>query len=806
MSPFPFKMPIGSCTVSSALRRVSLSHETHPYRRFLTSQFRSLQETGAPVDIHPEVEEALSHNKPVVALESTIITHGMPYPTSIDMARSVENTVRSTGCIPATIGIIDGRVKIGLEPSQLERLASRSGNPLKISRRDISAAIVSKRDGGTTCSSTLVFAALAGIKVFATGGLGGVHRGGENTLDVSADLHELTRCSVGLVCAGVKSILDIGRTLEYLETLGVPVISYRETKDFPAFYSRKSGHQAPWNVTNAIDAARVLHTHRQLGMTNGALFAVPIPERYEADGAVIQEAVELAVRESEEFGISKLGKEVTPWLLKRVGELTQGRSLESNVALVRNTALIGGQIAREYANLAWENEQTDLRYPGFQPSPSSSRSCVQNARNTTGEMHTGPSAALNDKKASIVVVGCAAVDITSKVQQTPTFSQNTTHPGKLTLTLGGVARNIAEAAHRVLAGSEDQNSATLLMAPVGEDIFGRLITDLTRSMGMRTDGLSLVPSQQSAVCNVVLDSQGGLETGIADMDLSQLWKGSEVFSVLRHHRPRLLVLDGNISSETMTAIVAEATTSNIEVFFEPTSVAKSTRILPVIAANLGRTSQSLISYASPNLLELGHLYEEARTTFDLMSHDHWWRVVDGFSLGSSFRMELDQLGRAPVSDKAPELGDLSFLVNKGVVQMAINLLPFFQHLVIKCGEHGVVVVMRLGHANVGNWSMERSNLQGRYIVAHSQVSAETIVVQHFPPIHIPPGAVVNTTGAGDTLVGTLLAMLVRNPKTFLDVVALRNAIDISQQAATLTLQSSSAVSPLLSSLSMQPLQ
>ncbi|KAI6008229.1 indigoidine synthase A-like protein [Pisolithus orientalis] len=791
-------MPIGSCTVSSALRRVSLSHETHPCRRFLTSQFRSLQETGAPVDIHPEVEEALSHNKPVVALESTIITHGMPYPTSIDMARSVENTVRSTGCIPATIGIIDGRVKIGLEPSQLERLASRSGNPLKISRRDISAAIVSERDGGTTCSSTLIFAALAGIRVFATGGLGGVHRGGENTLDVSADLHELTRCSVGLVCAGVKSILDIGRTLEYLETLGVPVISYRETKDFPAFYSRKSGHQAPWNVTNAIDAARVLYTHRQLGMTNGALFAVPIPEKYEANGAVIQEAVELAVRESEESGISKLGKEVTPWLLKRVGELTQGRSLESNVALVRNTALIGGQIAREYANLAWENEQTDVR---------SLPSVPIVMLNISSFIHTGPSEALNDEKASIVVVGCAAVDITSKVQQTPTFSQKTTHPGKLTLTLGGVARNIAEAAHRVLAGSKNQNAATLLMAPVGEDIFGRLITDLTRSMGMRTDGLSLVPGQQSAVCNVLLDAQGGLETGIADMDLSQLWKGSEVFSVLRHHRPRLLVLDGNISSETMSACYLFC---SVRLLFtlssEPTSVTKSTRILPAIAANLGRTPRSLISYASPNLLELGHLYEEARTTFDLMSHDHWWRVIDGFSLGSSFRMELDQLGRAPVSDKAPELGDLSFLVNKGVVQMAINLLPFFQHLVIKCGEHGVVVVMRLGDANVGNWSMERSNLQGRYIVAHSQVSAETIVVQHFPPIHIPPGTVVNTTGAGDTLVGTLLAMLVRNPKTFLDVVALRNAIDISQQAATLTLQSSSAVSPLLSSLSMQPLQ
>ncbi|KAI6162147.1 hypothetical protein EDD17DRAFT_592821 [Pisolithus thermaeus] len=207
------------------------------------------------------------------------------------------------------------------------------------------------------------------------------------------------------------------------------------------------------------------------------------------------------------------------------------------------------------------------------------------------------------------------------------------------------------------------------MAPVGEDIFGRLITDSTQSMGMRTDGLSLVPGQQSAVCNVVLDARGGLETGIADMSLPQLWKGSEVFPVLRDYRPRFLVFDGNISSETMTAIVTEAAASNVEVFLsvlficavhllftpssEPTSVAKSTRILPAVVANLGQTPRSIISYASPNLLELGCMYDEARTAFDLMSHDHWWRVIDGFSLGSSFRMELDQLAKLGSPTRLP---------------------------------------------------------------------------------------------------------------------------------------------------------
>lgn len=327
------------------------------------SSLSAARERQAPIDVHPEVEDALATGKPVVALESTIITHGMPYPTSLEMAQSVERIVRSTGSIPATIAVIGGRIKIGLHPAELERLADQRSNTtaVKLSRRDIAAAIALKKDGGTTCCSTLIFAALAGIKVFATGGLGGVHRGGENTMDVSADLHELTRCPVGLVSAGVKSILDIRRTLEYLETLGVPVVSYAETHDFPAFYSGRSGLESPWRVNDPRTAAHILHTHWQLGMSNGALFAVPIPAEYEAVGSALQDAVEQAVRESEEQNISNLGKAVTPWLLNRVGELTQGKSLVSNIALVENTALVGGQIAVEYAKLAGDRHDQDVR-------------------------------------------------------------------------------------------------------------------------------------------------------------------------------------------------------------------------------------------------------------------------------------------------------------------------------------------------------------------------------------------------------------------------------------------------------------
>ncbi|KAF8641012.1 hypothetical protein AX17_000657 [Amanita inopinata Kibby_2008] len=337
--------------------RTRLSRATSRTRCVSTwSRLNSAIERHAPIDVHPEVQEALASHKPVVALETTVITHGFPHPHNLQLGRSLENIVRNTGSIPATIGIIDGRVKIGLDESELQRLAEKVHNPVKISRRDIAAAIASRADGGTTCSATLIFAALAGIKVFSTGGLGGVHRGGENSMDISADLAELTRCPVGLVSAGVKSILDIGRTLECLETLGVPVISYSKSREFPAFFSRHSGFDAPWSVSDPVSAAKILHTQWQLGMDNGALIGVPIPEDYEVMGTKIQKAVDQAIAESEQNGISKRGKEATPWLLGRVSELTSESSLTSNIALLENTALIGGQIAVQYNKLCVELE------------------------------------------------------------------------------------------------------------------------------------------------------------------------------------------------------------------------------------------------------------------------------------------------------------------------------------------------------------------------------------------------------------------------------------------------------------------
>ncbi|KAG2120829.1 Indigoidine synthase A like protein-domain-containing protein [Suillus discolor] len=786
--------------LQASFRRIFTNQRLISLRK--ASSLSAARGRRAPIDVHPEVEDALATGKPVVALESTIITHGMPYPTSLEMAQSVERIVRSTGSIPATIAVIGGRIKIGLHPAELERLADQHSNPtaVKLSRRDIAAAIALKKDGGTTCCSTLIFAALAGIKVFATGGLGGVHRGGENTMDVSADLHELTRCPVGLVSAGVKSILDIRRTLEYLETLGVPVVSYAETHDFPAFYSGRSGFESPWRINDPRTAAQILHTHWQLGMSNGALFAVPIPAEYEAVGSALQEAVEQAVRESEEQNISNLGKAVTPWLLNRVGELTQGKSLASNIALVENTALVGGQIAVEYAKIAGDRHDQDQCYPvtGIRGKPDEPHSASDVASSgTTDDLKGQPL-----PNASLVVVGCAAVDITSQPLTDSDLGHQSTFPGKVSMSLGGVGRNIAEAAHRVLSSHSDESSAaTLLVSLVGDDSFGRLLNEETRMLGMRTDGLIPVRGGRSSVCSLLLERSGGLRAGVADMDLVRNMDGHVAREFILAHKPKLLAVDGNLSPDTLKVVVSECLRNGVDVFFEPTSVIKSASILPAIAGNLDQLAWSPITFASPNLLELAHLYQQAQL-LNLTSHDRWWQVLDSLGLGSKFRTDLDLLSRKEASSHDTSRGNLAFLVEKGVAQMAINLLPFFRHLVIKCGDLGVVVVMRFTGDDAADspWSTESTNHHRRYVVSHSPTSGDTVVLQHFPAMQLPNNALVNTTGAGDSLVGALLAALVQSPKAFHSTISLQRTIDIAQHAALLSLQSPLAVSPLLSSL------
>ncbi len=300
------------------------------------------------LDLTPEVAEALAGNRPVVALESTIISHGMPYPQNVETALSVERIVREHGAIPATVAVIGGRLRAGLNADEIDHLGRKGREVIKVSRRDLPVVVARGLDGATTVASTMIVAALAGIDVFATGGIGGVHRGAERTMDISADLEELAMTPVMVVCAGAKSILDLGLTLEYLETKGVPVLGYG-TDELPAFYTRQSGFGVDYRVDSPAELARILDAQRRLGFPGGALVANPIPERHSMDREVIDEAIDQALAECDERGIH--GKETTPFLLARIAEITGNDSLDSNIQLVFNNVALGAEIARELCAL-----------------------------------------------------------------------------------------------------------------------------------------------------------------------------------------------------------------------------------------------------------------------------------------------------------------------------------------------------------------------------------------------------------------------------------------------------------------------
>ena len=300
------------------------------------------------LDVNPEVAEAIANGKPVVALESTIISHGMPYPQNVETALNVERIIRENGAVPATIAIIGGRLKAGLTAEEIEYFGKKGQAIHKASRRDLAVLCARGEDGATTVTTTMIIAHMAGIKIFATGGIGGVHRGAETTMDISADLEELGQTPVMVVCAGAKSILDLGLTLEYLETKGVPVIGYG-TKELPAFYTRQSGFGVDYRIDTTQELAKAFKTQNELGFQAGMLVANPIPEEYAMPLETITAAIDQAIAESVEQGIK--GKETTPFLLARVAELTGGNSLASNIQLVYNNAKVAAQTAVHYCNM-----------------------------------------------------------------------------------------------------------------------------------------------------------------------------------------------------------------------------------------------------------------------------------------------------------------------------------------------------------------------------------------------------------------------------------------------------------------------
>ncbi|XP_040018652.2 uncharacterized protein LOC120809115 [Gasterosteus aculeatus] len=513
--------------------------------------------SGSLFRVHPSVSKAVAENKPVVALESTIITHGMPYPHNLSTAKQVEAIVRAEGATPATVGVIEGKVHVGLSSEELERLAICQGS-LKVSHRDLPHVTSKGLTGGTTVSATMMAAHRAGIHVFVTGGIGGVHRDGENSLDISADLTALGRTPIAVVSAGVKSILDIGRTLEFLETQGVCVATYGQSRSFPAFFSPQSGFTSPCQVADPEEAAALIASALSLDLQSGVLLAVPIPEEHAAAGQLTEEAIQAALSEASAKGIT--GRDVTPFILQMVNELTEGKSLQANIALIHNNAKVGGQIACALSKQMTERKSRGNTHHRGNPPP-------------------GP---------DIVVIGGTNVDFIAK-GKTKELHFGQTNPGSVCQSFGGVGRNIADALSRL-------GRSPLFISATGADSHSQAVMKYCKHMD--TSGVLRLPGQNTATYCAVINENGELSLGLGDMEVHQQITEQYVSQFEKQLLSATLVcLDGNIPVSTINYVCSIAKKHNINVWYEPTDSDKASK--PFLS-----DAWKSLSYSSPNLAEL----------------------------------------------------------------------------------------------------------------------------------------------------------------------------------------------------------
>ncbi|XP_043518215.1 pseudouridine-metabolizing bifunctional protein C1861.05 isoform X1 [Frieseomelitta varia] len=540
------------------------------FRRFLEAvkRINSLNKRQVSINCKTvvcssDVELAKKNGLPIVALESTIITHGMPYPDNLKTAIQVQNVVRKKGAVPATIGILSGQIHVGLNNEQLQTLAkSDSIKTIKCSRRDISTVVAQKLNGGTTVSATMLIANLLDLPIMATGGIGGVHRGAEQTFDISTDLVELGHTPVAVVCSGVKSILDIEKTLEYLETQGVPVVKIGKTDYFPAFYCTETFQKikVPHTVSNSQEAAKILKAQRELGLQTGLLFAVSIPGEYALDSKEMELAICNALESAKSKNIS--GKNVTPFLLEEINKITHGQSLRANMALIENNASIAAEIAM---NLAKKCSQSSLNNNAFKCTLAAERNPI--------------------------VIGGAIMDTTLQVKESEIKDDGRTHAGRSRESCGGVGRNIANAL--ISLGL----NATRLISVVGNDQPGKAII---KSLGDGAQTVEQLSNMNTARCTVIINYKGECQFSIGEMEIF----ASISPDVVKKYQScvensSFIVLDGNLPLNTIRYVLDLAVCSKIPVWYEPTDVNKATRVFETKSQ-----WQNVLHFISPNRNEL----------------------------------------------------------------------------------------------------------------------------------------------------------------------------------------------------------
>lgn len=519
------------------------------------------------VSIRRRVRHALERSAPVVALESTILTHGMPYPDNVHTALDVEKIISNEGVVPATVGVLHGELVVGLEPEEIHCLGKLGRNARKLAKRDLAVATTQRLSGGTTVSGTMTAAYQSGIEVFVTGGIGGVHRGAEMSMDISSDLTELGRTPVAVVCGGVKSLLDIRLTLEYLETQGVTVATLGKTDDFPAFFTPKSGFKSECSVQSPQECAQLIYNSFRLSSNCGMVITVPIPEELAADGLLVDSAIQKGLVEANSKKIT--GKEVTPFLLEFVNKQTQGQSLTANKALVKNNAKMGALIAKELASLKHLSK--------------SSHTC------TVSETKINVSSC-SRANARPVVIGASVVDFFAKADDQ--ILQEGTTPGKVKQSYGGVGRNIAECMARL-----DTNP--LLITAVGNDSIGESLIDHWRNT-VQGDcrGIKQLDGYNTASYFGMLHGTGELYAAVGDMAINDAITPSIVERFEDDIQLAAIVcIDGNLSTEMVTYMTDLCYRHNRPVWFEPTCIMKAKT---PVKANAWRK----LTYISPNFSEL----------------------------------------------------------------------------------------------------------------------------------------------------------------------------------------------------------
>ncbi|KAK4128747.1 hypothetical protein N657DRAFT_629793 [Parathielavia appendiculata] len=770
-------------------------------RSFTTTPGRQYALTSL-LHISPEVTAALSSNKPVVALESTIYTHGA---LADDLARHLDSVVRSHGAVPATCGILAGVPTVGLTPAEVGRMVREGAK--KASRRDL--AYLSARSllggndqarahGGTTISGTMVLARLAGIRVFGTGGLGGVHRGGERSMDVSADLTELGRTRVAVVSSGCKGFLDIPRTLEFLETQGVLVSTFAEggKADFPAFWARESGVPSPSTVRDEREAAAIILAQEQLGVESGMLFANPIPEEYAVSRKDMEAAIETAVREAEEKGCT--GNTNTPYILQRIKDFTQGRSVPANLALVESNVARAAKIAVELAKLmdgAPVSPRTvkttvttkTISYSGINGADQTSVPAVKVQSDVQSEVkfeHSHP--------VDVLVAGAVALDLSCDYAGSVTLGDaksispalHTSNPATISQSVGGVGHNIALAAHRV-----SDEGKVRLCSMVGDDVAGSTILSSLQATGLDICSIRQLgheyPSTRTAQYVSVNDAHKNLVLAMADMAIFSTHSFPTYWtSAVASSRPKWLVVDANWSEADIQTWIHAGRAHGAQIAFEPVSTAKAQRLFPPLDRRHAHTTpltvfpRPSVDLCTPNQYELLAMYEVAKRNGYLEHSYPWFEVLDAFGIMRGARERF-------VDITSPEIADA------GIPVQSVNLLPYIPTIITKLGADGALLTTVLENGD----PRLRDPDHARYVVSRSingHPHVGGVYMRLFPAVERVKDA-VSVNGIGDTFMGVLVTGLAMGGKV-------DKLIDVAQRAAVMTLRSKEAVSVELSGL------